>query len=201
MKLRVTDLESLRYWKDSEDSTVEDLVARLQHKNEPTPQMRAGTALSKLLEHASERSFDVVEQDGWEFRFALDTAIDWPAGRELEGELHFVTPHGQVFLTGHCDAVGGEVRDAKLTERIDAEKYIDSLQWRAYLAMFGAKRFVYDLFLARYEKKNDVPTGKVTIVEHHAVAFYAYPEMRADVERAVCELAEVVTRLGIQRAA
>lgn len=201
IRLRVTDLESYRYWKADEDSTVEALIRRLLHADPPTPQMRAGTALAKLLEHASDRSFDVEEQDGWEFRFDLDAELSWPPAREVEGELPFWTPSGPVLLIGHCDAVGGEVRDAKLTERIDAEKYFDSWQWRSYLLMFGAQRFVYDLFLARYEKRGEELTGRVTITEHHAVPFYAYPEMRADVERAVCELAEVVTRLLPARAA
>src|SRR6185312_6852390 len=43
------------------------------------------------------------------------------------------------------------------------------------------------------------PDGSVTITEYHPLRFYAYPDMRADVERAVCDLAEVVVTYGIPK--
>lgn len=195
IRLRVTDLEAFRHWKASEDSTLEDLVQRLRHEDPPTPEMRAGKAFAKLLEHTrAGRSLHVEEQDGWEFFFDLETEVALPSVRELRGEMVVDTPSGPVTLVGQVDGYDGAVYDQKLTERVDPEQYLDSLQWRAYLVMFGAREFVYDLFRAKYERtEDDEPTGKIVVDEHHRLKFYAYPLMRSDVERAVCELAEVVT--------
>jgi predicted ester cyclase len=93
---------------------------------------------------------------------------------------------------------GVTVRDQKLTESLDVEgRYIDSMQWRAYLAMLGAKQFIYDVFVGKV-----VPEEQTVLVrEYHKLTFYAYPEIQADVTRAVCELAEVVARHQAQIAA
>lgn len=190
IRIRVTDLETYRHWKDAEDATLDELLARLRHTDPPTPQMEAGRAFAKLLERVCYgQALDVEKQDGWEFHFDLDGELAWPGVRELKGEISIETPDGPVTLVGQCDAIGLAVHDAKLTERVDAERYLDSLQWRAYLEIFGRREFIYDLFHARYEGP-----GKVRVGEHHRMSFYAYPEMRADVERAVCELTEVVAK-------
>lgn len=205
MRISVTDLESYRYWKASEDATLAELIEKLSHTAPPTPQMAAGRAFAKLMEHAREGgTLDVEQVDGWEFDFQVEGEIALPVVRELKAEVVFDTPHGPVTLVGKVDGYDGKVIDQKLTENVDAERYLDSLQWRAYLVMFGAREFVYDIFRAKYERERGgkdeetggyekgTPTGRITVDEHHRLVFYAYPEMRADLERAVCELAEVV---------
>jgi hypothetical protein len=47
------------------------------------------------------------------------------------------------------DGSDGAIYDHKLTERFDAERYADSYQWRCYLLMFGARKFVYNVFEGR----------------------------------------------------
>lgn len=189
IRLSVSDLESYRYWRANEDAPVGDLLERLAHTAPSTPQMEAGKALAKLFEHVTPRSIDEWEGDGWRFKFEIEGArMELPAIRELKGEIQIATPVGPVTLVGKVDGMEGvTVIDQKLTERFDAERYLDSLQWRAYLEMFRARRFRYDVFVGRYGKDHDV-----TITEYHPLTFYAYPGMRADVEKAVRELAEVV---------
>lgn len=214
IRLSVSDLETWRYWKANEDSTLDELVARLTKKEPPTPQMQAGAAFAKLMEQAPMGVFDVETVDGWTFVFNLDDVIALPPVRELKAEVVFDTPSGPVMLVGKIDGLGGKVHDQKLTESFDAERYLDSLQWRAYLVMFGAREFVYDVFKAKYERgpgrtivvdgeetyvKGD-PTGKITITEYHPMSFFSYPGIRADVQRAVNELAEVVVAYGIPKA-
>jgi hypothetical protein len=187
IRLRVTDLETYRYWRASEDSTVGELLARLAHTEPPTPAMEAGRAFAGVFEHARLGEVEEVESDGWRFSFDLDAAIELAPVRELRAESVLSTPAGPVTLVGQVDGLDGvAVYDQKLTERIDAEKYLDSLQWRAYLAMFGAERFCYDLFAARYDGH------RVTVYDYQRLTFYAYPNMRRDVERAAGELAGVV---------
>jgi hypothetical protein len=211
IRLSVSDLETWRYWKANEDATLEDLIARLTKKEPPTPQMAAGAAFAKLMEHAKHGSeLDAAKIDGWEFVFALEGSIALPPVRELKAEVVFETPAGPVTLVGKVDGIDGKIHDQKLTEDFDAERYLDSLQWRAYCVMFGAREFVYDVFRAKYERGRGYtdsdgeyvrgePTGLVTVLEYHPVTFYAYPDIRADIERAVAELAEVVVTYGIPK--
>lgn len=210
IRLSVTDLESFRYWKADEDASAEALVARLKHAEPPTPQMAAGKAFAKLFENAKPGELFSAEADGWSFDFSrVDAELPQAAHREVKGELEIATPSGPVVLVGKVDGFDGlTVRDQKLTEKWDAERYTDSLQWRAYLLMFGARAFTYDVFLAKYDlddgrrgsrgfdnEEGPPPANWVEIREYHPVTFYAYPGLREDVERAVAELAAVVADL------
>lgn len=189
IRISVSDLESWRYWKASETADMADLIARLRHESPLTPAMEAGRALAKFFEHATEGDLDAAKVDGWEFVFALDAQIAVPLVRELKAEVVFDTPSGLVTLVGKVDGLHGTaVHDQKLTENFDAERYLDSLQWRSYLVMFGATTFVYDVLVGRYSGNT------VTITDYHRLPFYAYPDMRRDVQRAVEELAEVIVR-------
>ena len=197
IRLSVSDLESYRYWKEREDSTVKDLLARLAHTSPPTPQMEAGRALARVFERANGDDLHIITVDGWTFDFTqLDATLDLAPIREIKAEIEIETPSGPVTLVGKADGLHGlRVRDQKLTERYEAERYLDSLQWRAYLTMFGAREFIYDVFVGRYSG------NLVTIYDYERLPFHAYPNMRADVERAVCELAEVVARFVPEAAA
>jgi len=206
--VRVSQLEGLRYWRDQEDSTLDDLLARLRGDGPETDQMQAGRALAKFFEHADDNAYGEAHVDGWSFSFEVDAEFTRPAHRELEGSIVIETPSGPVLLTGHCDGLAWRaVRDQKLTERWDAERYLDSLQWRAYLVLFDATSFTYDVFVGRYQRRDtrtrfdpagqdawEEPGRMVTITEYHPMTFYAYPDMRRDVERAVAELAAIIVR-------
>lgn len=214
MRLSVTALESLRFWKDKEGSTLDDLIAELTKKFEPTPQMEAGKALARLFENASGRDLNEETQDGWTFRFALEDEFTLPPLRELKAEVEMQTPSGPVTLVGKVDGLDGlTVTDEKLSENWDPERYTESLQWRSYLTMFQARKFVYHIFVAKYERekghqdadgnyvKGAIKPGICTITEYHPLTFYGYPNMAADVQRAVNELADIYSRYILPRAA
>lgn len=189
LRISVSDLESFRYWQANEDLGIAFLISRLKHEDPPTPAMEAGRAFAKMFERCSPGNLDEVTVDGWTFDFsALNQAIAVPEVRELKAEEVFQTPSGPVTLVGMVDGLDGTtVHDQKLTERWDAERYLDSLQWRAYLVMFKATRFIYDVFQGRYDGQ------RVTIYGYEAMPFYAYPGIRDDVQRAVNELAEIIS--------
>lgn len=199
IRISVTDLESWRYHRNSDDQGLDSLLRRLAHVEPPSIEMQAGKALAKFFESAQAGEQDAAVIDGWRILFDLDAEIDLPPIRELKIEEVFQTPSGQVTLVGQVDDLFGlTVRDQKLTKSFDVEeKYIDSLQWRAYLTMFRARRFIYDVFVGRVSEKDH----EVTIRDYHPLTFYSYPGMRADVERAVRELAEIVGRYQPQIAA
>jgi len=189
MRISVGDLESLRRWREREDQDLATLLAKLRRQEPPTRQMEAGKAFAKFFEHATPKDFGGAISDGWEFEFKCDAELHLPAIRELKMEETFQTPYGPVTLVGVVDGQDGNVIcDQKLTGYFDAENYTASLQWRAYLAMTGATKFVYDVFVGKYEDH----ANYVTITEYHQVPFYTYPDIRRDVARAVCELAEIV---------
>jgi hypothetical protein len=190
IRMSVSDLETWRYWSASDTSTMEELLSRLRHAEPATPAMEAGKAFAKLLEHAKPGDLDIEKVDGWVFDFAdLEASFALPAIREIKAEVAFSTPSGPVTLVGMVDQLDGiTVHDEKLTERWDAERYFDSLQWRAYLLMFGARKFVYDVFQCRRNEDDKI----VEVTEYHPLTFYAYPDMRADVHDAVNELAAVI---------
>lgn len=197
IRLSVTMLETLRYWKAREDSTIDDLVADLTYAKPPTVQMRAGQAFAKVMEDATLGLMaNEVTRDGFTFDFSeLDAEVALPDVRELKAEKTYQTPAGPVTLVGKVDGIAGlVVHDQKLTERFEVENYTESLQWRAYLDMFDARRFVYDVFLASYDRNDD---HRVRVREFNSVPFEGYDGIHADVQAAVNELAEVVMRYGI----
>lgn len=197
MRLSVTDLDSYLYWKASEDMTLDQFVNRLRGLEAPGPNMLAGRAFHSLLETAGIGTMDTVERDGWTFKFELDAELPVPVVRELKGERVLNIDGRRVTLVGKVDALDGTVvRDYKLTERFDAERYADSYQWRAYLSMFHAKTFIYDVFQCVYDDDQ-----VVRITGYHKIRFNAYPDMLADVSRAIAGLADVVAKYVPEKAA
>jgi hypothetical protein len=194
IRLSVTDLDSYLYWRSAEDMELSELVARLTGKSEPTPAMLAGRAFHTLLENSKEGDLETAVVDGFTFVFAFDGEIAVPNIRELKAEHVFQTPSGTVTLVGKVDGLhGNTVNDYKLTERFEAERYADSYQWRSYLTMFGATRFVYDVFQARYNG------DRVTVYDYHRFPVCAYPGMADDVYREVCGLAEIVKKYAPEK--
>lgn len=191
IRLSVTDLDSYLYWKESEDMEFEELLVRLRGEEPPKRPMLAGKAFHSMLEHANLGELDWAEVDGWRFDFALNATLALPPVRELKAEHVFQTSSGPVTLVGKVDSLDGlTVHDYKLTERFDVERYTDSYQWRSYLTMFGARRFVYDVFVGRYDDIDQ----KVWIFDYQRLPLEAYPSMRSDVQRVVDGLAEIVAK-------
>lgn len=187
IRISASDLESFRYWKNDEDSTLEELLRRLRHEEPPTENMAAGKAFAKFMETARAAEVESAEVDGWEFYFDLDAEMPISPVRELKAEVVYQTPYGPVTLVGMTDGLDGiVVHDQKLTERWDPERYMDSLQWRVYLVIFKAKKFRYDIFVGKYSGK------RVAITDYHPMDFWSYPGIEADVERAVVELAGII---------
>jgi hypothetical protein len=196
MRLSVTDLDSYLYWKGSEDMNLDALLRRLRREEPPTPAMLAGTAFHSLLENADTCDLSNAEQDGFKFRFDLESAIALPQIKELKAEHPVSTTAGPVVLVGKVDGLrGSTIIDYKLTERFDAERYAGSYQWRCYLMIFRAQRFTYEVFQCRHTD------DAIVVTEHHPLTFYAYPGMEQDVLRELAGLAELVAKYVPEKAA
>lgn len=191
MRFSVSDLETWRRYKEDEDQDIGVLLRRLAHVDPPTPATLAGRALAKWFEAGHEGEHESAYMDGWTFDFAIDGSLSLPRWRELPTEKTFATPSGPATLSGRVDGYDGyTVRDQKLTERWEADRYADSMQWRAYLSMLGAGRFMYDVFEAK------IVGSKVRVSGFQQLGLWRYPALDQDVAAAVGELAEVFARHG-----
>lgn len=195
MRLSVTELDAYRYWRDNEHeddaAALAALLAQMRRETAPTVAMQAGSAWHKALQFMEwgENEAEVVKADGFTFRIVGDIELNLPEVAELKGEWDVMTPSEPVTLVGVVDGIDHQgVRDYKLTGRFDAERYTDSYQWRCYLLMFAARRFVYEIFVGR----EDARTGEWLIGEYHQMPFYAYPNLEADVRREVAGFAAFV---------
>lgn len=195
MRFSVTDLETYRRYKEREDITLEDCLAQLRREALLHPNAIAGRALHSALEHAEYGEESVsIERDGYRFSFDCDVDLAVPSVRELKGEMELLTPTGPVTLVGVVDAIDSSIYDYKLTGRFDAERLADSYQWRCYLMMFKANRFVYRVFVGEEQSQGSGFDGKAfhewRIWEYHEFPVYRYPMMEADVAKEVSEFAE-----------
>lgn len=205
MRISVSEIDSYRYWKGNEDVPLEKLLSDLRKKDPPSQDMLAGRALHKIMETANEGEIKFAEMDGFTFDFALDEPLSIPPIRELKGEIEIEG----VTLVGVVDGFDGvTVNDYKLTGQFNAEKYIDSYQWRAYLMMFGANRFMYNVFvaaarlelLACHRNKHKEFQGKKRIIHQlHNLPLFGYLGMESDVTREVLGLADIIKRFIPER--
>lgn len=195
MRVSVSDIETYRYYKQHEDVTLEHCLSQLRRQTPPSPAMAAGRALHGILEHAAygEPEAISVKGDGYVFHFNCEINLQVPIVRELKGEIEIETPTATVTLVGIVDAMDTAVYDYKLTGRFDAEKYADSYQWRCYLLMFRANRFVYRVFVGKENSQGAGFDGENftdwTIYEYHELPVYRYPGMDDDVKREIAEYA------------
>jgi hypothetical protein len=161
---------------------------------------RAGTAGHELLEHATDGlalehgSVWKAEDEFGEFhlRVELDGTVHVPPIREHFVSRIFDTSIGPVQVRGRVDGTDGfEVVDYKFTGWPDPERFAESWQWRIYLALTGATSFRWEVFTLRQPLKHET-AWRVTA--HQTFKQYGYPELFADVERAVSDAAAGIDR-------
>ncbi len=182
MRVSVSDVDQYLYYLKS-DMTLKSLLARLRREEAPTEAMLAGTAFHSVLENAVPRSFHSVTQDGFRFDFELDAELALPDIRELKAEKQF----GEITLVGKVDAMyGNTIFDHKLSKRFNPEAYTNAFQWRAYLSIFDADKFTYNVFI-RY---TDLKTKINYVKEFNPITFYRYKSLQSDVQRTLDEYAE-----------
>jgi len=180
IRVSVSDLDQYAWYRDHEDFPLSELLKRLRREEEPSEAMLAGTAFHTVLENIGECELNMIDQDGFTFEFVLDAEIALPDIRELKIEQQI----NGVNLVGKVDAIEGfKVHDHKLTGRFDPERYANAMQWKAYLYLFGASVFQYNVFEHRQDRK----TGVYRVVDFHKLTLYRYDGLDDDVRSAVNE--------------
>lgn len=182
LRLSVTELDSFRHWENDEPwMTTEKLIEQLSGRGEATDKMRAGSAFHAQLESLQDHEYlDSFSRDGFDFDIQLNGELFLPQILEVKTEMKFRFDDLEVTLVGKADAIyGKKIWDHKLSEQFDAEKYADSLQWRAYLLMFDADSFTYNVFTWKDKK------GVIAVNELHQFTVYRYEGIEKDVRDAV----------------
>ena len=185
IRVSATDIDAYRRFRADEEAELSVFLARMRRQEPPTEAMLAGTALHKALETAGEGEVKGFEADGFTFSFETDAEVDLPAIREMKATKEYRIDDVTVTLVGKVDALHGKrIDDHKFTSRYDAERFLDSYQWRIYLDIFDADEFRWNVF----EGRESAPRNYL-ITAVHPLTMRRYPGMREDIER---ELAEFV---------
>lgn len=183
---RVSHVAAFARWKADEDMPIGVLISQILD-SKPSEAMAKGTAFHKFLEHAQAGESELAEVDGYTFAFAGDFDIylpqmrEWRKGKDYSG----------ITISGQCDAIEGKaIYDHKTTERFDAERYLDGWQWRFYLDIFGADRFVWNVW-----EMNELKEPKAYGVHHlHKLEQYRYPAMSSDCAELALEYKQFAER-------
>jgi hypothetical protein len=100
--------------------------------------------------------------------------------------------YGNAILTGMADIIEGmEIRDmkTKFSTPNDSD-YIDSVQWMAYLDMFGANRFSFDLFefVGYDEAKHGYDVRNLELCIREPIVLYPFKNMHQNIINLLDEL-------------
>lgn len=189
LRVSATDIDALRYFLSDEDAEVSDLLRRLRKEESPSEAMLAGSALHAALESAAEGSMEAIAVDGYQFTFQCEGEIDLPSTREMKATREYQVGGVEVTLVGKVDAIHGRrVDDHKFTSRYDAERFLNSYQWRVYLDVFGADEFRWNVFEGR-----EIGEKQYLISNLHKLTMHRYPGLEDDVQR------ELATFVGFAR--
>jgi len=182
MRVSVTEIDALRYFMAQEDGDLADLIRRMRREEPPTDAMLAGTAFHTALETIDHGETDTLTADGWTFTIATHAEITLPDIREVKATREYVIDGERVVLVGKVDAVHGcKVYDHKLTGRFDSERFLSGFQWRAYLEIFDADCFIWNVFEAP-PRRTDAPRTR-TVTAFHDLRTFRYPGLGDDVTR------------------
>lgn len=196
LRLSVTMLDTYMSGVNDDDMTAEELAERLFGKFEANLPMMAGTALHSALENASDADdlthYLAESRNGFAFVLPddLEGLVELGNVREFK-RVWRVLP--DVDLVGKVDAETDLfIIDHKLSGRFDPDRYMDSWQWRAYLAMTGKQRFAYQVFEhgGIPDDVDDLGNRLIKIKGYHRLELAIYDGLMADVVWAVEALAD-----------
>jgi hypothetical protein len=191
MTASVSVVEMFRRW---EHEGEEEWSEFLEHLAAPqSPQMKAGDAFHAAIEGCGvtegKGEFLEISAKGYLFNF-----------EEFDGELTLGQlqempvnkMYGPLLIRGRCDDVsGGTITDYKLTfSSFDADRYLESYQWRFYMDILKCHTFVYQVF----EGYDNYREGRIDVRKLHTLKLYRYEELHNDCQRVAERFYEVALR-------
>ena len=207
LELSPSLVDSFEYWQETEDGSAwevkahAELIASIKREPmRPSEAMALGLAWHKALEGQRPvlDKVSVTLDNGARYTFCADgvrQALDArPPSTSVEMWGNLVLPGAVLNL--RADGVSGnEVHEVKSTSKEpDAERYMRTLQWRAYLLAFEAQVAVYHV--CRLEWNEDREVHELRSID--TFRQYAYPTMRDDVETRVSALVDFIRAEGLE---
>ena len=144
--ISVSSLELYRTWRADDELGLEWLLRRLRGEEPQTQAMAAGEALHKALEDCSLGEVTELRSGDYRFYVQCDSSIELPQARELKIEKDY----DGLVVRGRVDGLtGSQIIDYKTTANFDADRLLEGYQWRYYLDMLDADRFLWKVFVLR----------------------------------------------------
>lgn len=187
-----------------------ELLSQLRGEQPQTEAMRKGSAFHRALELATVGEVPFLEADGYRFIIQPDVELALPQMRELKLEGDYDLGGLVIELVGKVDAIqGNTIYDHKTTSRFDADRLLDTLQWRYYLDLAKADTFQWNCFELDdaymeappdwYPEPTRVPEVELlkiyNVRDLHVVTQYRYPGMESDCRE---KLQAFVDALGLR---
>ncbi|WP_026470072.1 hypothetical protein [Alkanindiges illinoisensis] len=188
IRLSVTMLDTYVSGMQNDEVTSEELAQQLFGEFKQSPAMAAGTAFHNILENGLIQ----LIQDNYKFTLPNDLNGTLELGSVRERKYEWEILPG-VVLVGKIDAeTAFKVIDHKLTAQFDQDRYMDSLQWRAYLAMRKKCHFAYQVFehAGLPAVPNEHGLYEILIKKYHVLEQFAYKGMAEEVREVAYDLAE-----------
>jgi len=200
LRLNATLLESTRLFQAGVINT-DNLIESIAGEFTPTPAMALGSAFHAVFEdpqaHLDCLDGAMVYRDG-DFTFdaeLVDKALGdiWDLNPVIEAkaeDLVLQTDCGPVRIVCKADAlVGLDCWELKTSEKmLKPERYMDSMQWRAYVLAFGVNRVTFRLVQLKHLKDCDV----WTVRDQHSITVFPYPQITQDVTATANSLARFI---------
>ena len=144
LAISVSHLALYKLWLHDDDLGLEWLLRRLRGEEPQTPAMAAGEALHAALEHSESGDASQLAYGDYRFYIRCDAEIELPQARELKIEKRY----GDLLVRGRVDGlIGRQVIDYKTTAQFDADRLLESPQWKFYLDMLDADDFLWKIFV------------------------------------------------------
>ncbi|MGJ8524141.1 hypothetical protein R84981_002859 [Carnimonas sp. R-84981] len=200
-RLSTTTLESYRLFRDGDWMDFDKLKNSLETFEE-TPLMARGTSLHSILE-APEKYAQGADYvcNGYRWVGLENVVSAIPNGiNEVKIEHIINTPgHGPVMLVAKADMLDGIlVREFKTTKQFNAEKYLDSIQWRIYCMAFQSKVCIFTIFQVQGGEDWPAPEALCVVKSVHKIECFTYTGMEDDVAELLDEFLDFVGETGIR---
>lgn len=215
MRLSATLLDSYRLFKAGDGGfeivSVEDMISRVRKDPiEETHPMRMGNAFHAVAQEPDQylEMYNDAPVYVWnEITFdaeAVDKAVadineKQPLVEFKAEDLVIDTDHGPARIVCQADVLSGrDVFEYKTSlkpikpEKI--ERYMESMQWRAYSLAFNASAVHYRIVELKLIKDVDI----WTVGNIHTLPLYPYPAMATDVAQVANELSRWIHHMGLE---
>ena len=184
-----------------QERAFDDLVSQIKRiKKPPTEAMALGVTFEDAVNAVEAPAIgSAYEQTDRGFTFSF-------GGELLQCAQEQIPPHTVTQVQGRLEIGPFQVNcradylnpfgvaDVKTRTKAPLiDTYLEKYQWRCYLECFGRKRFTWQI----YQLAKDRRTAIYRLKELHLMNQYAYPGMRADIERTLNQCAGFCDQHGL----